>query len=141
MRHFSSVVLLSLVLVHRMPAQPVSVEVDAGRFVRTVNPLLFGLNTARWDESLFPAASDRMLLSCDRDAIAKVRASGVTLLKYPGGNDADAYIWNAPGNNATEMDTDEYLAFCREVDAEPFITVNFNQPPALAAEWVMDQVG
>ncbi len=136
MRHFSSVVLLSLVLVHRMPAQPVSVEVDAGRFVRTVNPLLFGLNTARWDESLFPAASDRMLLSCDRDAIAKVRASGVTLLKYPGGNDADAYIWNAPGNNATEMDTDEYLAFCREVGAEPFITVNFNQPPELAAAWV-----
>jgi hypothetical protein len=117
-------------------AQPVRVEVDGGRVIRPVNPLLYGLNTARWDESLFPGPPDEMLLTCDRDAITKVQRSGITMLKYPGGNDADSYIWNSPGNNAGEMDTDEYLALCRAVGAEPFITINFNQPPALAAEWV-----
>ncbi len=101
-----------------------------------IDPLLYGINTARWDESLFPGPTADLLLSADRDAIAKVRTAGITLLKYPGGNDADAYIWNDPANNATEMDTDEYIAFCRQVGAEPFITINFNASPELAASWV-----
>ncbi len=115
-------------------SQDIHVRADVP--VHDVNPLLLGINTARWDESLFPGPVDEMLLTCDRDAIQKIRASGVTLLKYPGGNDADHYIWNAPGNSASEMDTDEYLALCREVGAEPFITVNFNESPQLAADWV-----
>jgi hypothetical protein len=117
-------------------AQPVAVTVNAGVALYPVNPLLYGINTARWDESLFPGKPDEMLLTCDRDAIAKIKASGITMLKYPGGNDADSYVWNSPDNNATEMNTDEYIALCREVQAEPFITVNFNAPPALAADWV-----
>ncbi|GEM_PF-883635 len=117
-------------------AQPVRLSVDASVVVGDINPLLFGINTARWDESLFPGSSTEMLLSSDRDAIAKIKASGITMLKYPGGNDADHYVWNSPANNASEMDTDEYLALCRETGAEPFITVNFNEPPELAADWV-----
>jgi hypothetical protein len=117
-------------------AQQVAVTVDAGSALHAINPLLYGINTARWDESLFPGTPEEMLLTCDRDAIAKIKASGITLLKYPGGNDADAYIWNSPDNNSTEMNTDEYIALCRAVHAEPFITVNFNAPPALAASWV-----
>ncbi len=119
-----------------LQAQPVHVQVDADRMIRSINPLLYGINTARWDESLFPGPSSEMLLTCDQDAIRKIRASGVTMLKYPGGNDADHYVWNSPSNNPTEMDTDEYLALCRQVGAEPFITVNFNEPPELAAAWV-----
>ena len=129
-------VLLALMLTSLASAQPARVEIDAGRTIRTIHPWLYGINTARWDESLFPGPSNEMLLSADRDAIAKIKASGVTLLKYPGGNDADHYVWNSPANNATEMDTDEYIALCREVGAEPFITVNFNEPFELAAEWV-----
>jgi hypothetical protein len=136
MKIFMLWIVLAVAAASPLAAQPATVDVDAGRTLRTINPLLYGLNTARWDESLFPSLPNRMLLSCDRDALAKVKASGVTMLKYPGGNDADAYVWNSPENNATEMDTDEYLAFCREVGAEPFITINFNHPPELAAAWV-----
>ncbi|MCX6143393.1 MAG: discoidin domain-containing protein [Ignavibacteriales bacterium] len=118
------------------PAQQVKIAIDAGKIVRPINPWLYGINTARWDESLFPGPTDEMLRTADRDAIEKIKASGVTLLKYPGGNDADQYIWNSSANNATEMNTDEYISLCREVGAEPFITVNFNEPPDLAAEWV-----
>jgi hypothetical protein len=116
--------------------QTVHVSIDARHSLRSINPWLYGINTARWDESLFPEPADDMLLSADRDAIEKIKASGVTVLKYPGGNDADQYIWNSASNNATEMDTDEFIALCREVGAEPFITVNFNESPALAAAWV-----
>jgi len=119
-----------------LPAQPVRVDVEVGEAGRWINPFLYGINTARWDESLFPGPAAEMLLTCDRDAIRKIKASGVTMLKYPGGNDADQYVWNSPSNNASEMETDEFLALCREVGAEPFITVNFNESPDLAAAWV-----
>ncbi|MCX6134977.1 MAG: discoidin domain-containing protein [Ignavibacteriales bacterium] len=116
--------------------QTVHVAVEAGTIVTSINPWLYGINTARWDESLFPGPASEMLTTADRDAIGKIKASGITLLKYPGGNDADAYVWNAKSNNASEMDTDEYIELCRAVGAEPFITVNFNEPPELAAAWV-----
>jgi F5/8 type C domain len=127
---------LTLLSIRTASAQHVAVQIDAGRVVRPVNPWLYGINTARWDESLFPGPTNEMLLTCDRDAIAKIKTSGVTVLKYPGGNDADSYVWNSPVNNASEMDTDEYIALCRETGAEPFITINFNEPPGLAAAWV-----
>ncbi len=128
--------LVSLLLTHLLSAQPVRVEIDAGKTIRLINPWLYGINTARWDESLFPGPTSEMLLTADRDAIAKIKASGITLLKYPGGNDADDYVWNSRANHDTEMDTDEYMALCREVGTEPFITVNFNESLELATEWV-----
>jgi hypothetical protein len=134
----SLAVLLVVLMCDGGPArsQTVQISVRAQLSHYPINPFLYGINTARWDESLFPERAENMLLSCDRVAIAKIQASGVTLLKYPGGNDADAYVWNAPDNNPAEMDTDEYLALCRAVGAEPFITINFNAAPQLAADWV-----
>ncbi len=117
-------------------AQSVQLEVDATKPGRTIDRRLYGINTARWDESLFPGFTNEMLLRADHDAIEKVKAAGFTVLKYPGGNDADSYVWDSPDNNAMEMDTDEYIAFCRAVGAEPFITINFNESAELAAEWV-----
>jgi hypothetical protein len=124
------------VVAEDIDAQTVKVVIDATKTLGPINPLLYGINTARWDESLFPGPTDAMLRTCDRDAIEKVSRSGITLLKYPGGNDADSYIWNSPDNSQSEMDTEEYIAFCREVGAQPFITVNFNAAPELAAAWV-----
>ena len=78
-----------------------------------------------------------MLTTADRDAIAKIKASGVTVLKYPGGNDADKYIWNSISNNASEMDTDEYLALCRASRRSTIHHDQFQRASAeLAAEWV-----
>ena len=137
--HHRLLVRLIIVLLSGFTAaisQVAHVSVDAGKGVTTIHPWLYGINTARWDESLFPGPTSEMLLSADRDAIEKIKASGITLLKYPGGNDADQYVWNSKANNASEMNTDEYIALCRAVGAEPFITINFNEPPELAAAWV-----
>jgi hypothetical protein len=131
-----SLSLFLLLVSATVTAQQTRVQIDANKIIHPINPWLYGINTARWDESLFPGPTDEMLLNADRDAIAKIKASGVTLLKYPGGNDADAYVWNSTANNASEMNTDEYIALCRAVGAEPFITVNFNESAELAAEWV-----
>src|SRR5690625_3862395 len=80
---------------HGFAASSVSVGVDVSKVGRKVNPWLYGINTAHWDESLFPGPADEMLLTADREAISLIRDSGVTLLKYPGGNAADSYIWNS----------------------------------------------
>lgn len=101
-----------------------------------VSRMLYGMNVARWDDLLFPAATSQMLLTCDRDAIAKLKDLKPAFLKYPGGNDADSYVWNDPKNADKDMDTEEFLWLARTCEAPGFFTVNFTQPPALAAEWV-----
>lgn len=113
-----------------------AVSVYANEVISVVNPYLYGINTARWDESIFPGPPEDMLLTADRDAIWKIRDAGFTVLKYPGGTDADRYVWNSPGNNPAEMSTDEYAAFLEAIRGAGFITVNFNESPELAAEWV-----
>ena len=117
-------------------SQSVTVKVDASKHISKITPYLYGLNVARWDEDLFPGPAKDMLLDCDRDAIRKVIAGGFTVLKYPGGNDADHYIWNSPDNSAGDMNTDEYAALLNAVGAQGFITINFNESPELAADWV-----
>ncbi len=135
-KYIPALFLFFFVLSVAAEAQTVRVSVDSKKELGKVHELFFGLNVARWDESLFPSPYSDMLLTCDRDAIKKVKDAKIKLLKYPGGNDADAYIWNDKNNNESEMDTDEFAAFCKELGAEGFITINFNQPPSLAAEWV-----
>ena len=129
-------VLTVLLLTLNSYSQTVKVSINAGKHIFNINPYLYGLNVARWDEDLFPGPARDMLLDCDRDAIRKVKEAGFTVLKYPGGNDADHYIWNSPDNSAGEMNTDEYAAFLNAVGAQGFITVNFNASPELAADWV-----
>jgi alpha-L-arabinofuranosidase len=117
-------------------AQTTKIEISVEKELSKINPLLFGMNVARWDESLFPGPGKDKLRTCDRDAINKIIEAKFTLLKYPGGNDADAYIWNNPLNNDSEMDTDEYAELLKCTGTVGFITINFNQPPKLAADWV-----
>lgn len=95
-----------------------------------------------------------------RDVIDKLKEMGVKMLRWPGGNFAGEYCWGdgllpvdmrAPlesytgfetqphsmGYDYHEIDTDDFIALCREIDAEPFITINptWNTPEENAA-WV-----
>lgn len=95
-----------------------------------------------------------------RDVISLLRDMGVTVLRWPGGNFAGEYNWmdgllpvdmRAPfesylgletqphsmGYDDHEVNTDDFIALCREVGAEPFITINpcWNTPQENAA-WV-----
>ena len=113
-----------------------SVAVDAGQVLGPVRPLVFGVNTASWDEQLFPGTGEDWPLRFDQDAVRKVKQAGIRFLRYPGGNDGDRYVFNASVNSALRMDTDEFILFCRLVGAEPSISVNYPAGPQLAAEWV-----
>ena len=107
--------------------------------------------------SLMPAGHFRGMR---RDVIEKLREMGITLLRWPGGNFAGEYCWadgllpsdmRAPlesylgletqprsmGYDYQEINTDDFIALCREIGAEPFITINpaWNSPEENAA-WV-----
>ena len=88
-----------------------------------------------------------------RDLIAAMQAWGPTHLRWPGGNFASSYHWQDgvgdrdlrppyfdPAFELWEpnlVGTDEFVAFCRLVDAEPTLTVNMGDGTAKeAAAWV-----
>ncbi len=94
-----------------------------------------------------------------RDVIARMKEIGIRLLRWPGGNFAGEYHWKdgllprnmrapfqsylgletAPhtlGFDFHEINTDDFIALCREIGAEPFITLNpaWNTPED-SADW------
>ncbi|MBR3504774.1 MAG: hypothetical protein IKO07_11135 [Clostridia bacterium] len=95
-----------------------------------------------------------------RDVIEKMKEIGIRLLRWPGGNFSGEYHWKdgllprnirAPlesylgletqphtlGYDFHEINTDDFVALCREIGAEPFITINpaWNTPEE-SAQWV-----
>ena len=94
------------------------------------------------------------------DVVANLKAIGPKLLRWPGGNFAGEYRWKdgllpvderAPLQAATEIETqpysdgydyheintDDFIALCREVGAEPMMTINLAwSTPEESAEWI-----
>ena len=95
-----------------------------------------------------------------RDVIERLKEISVPLLRWPGGNFAGEYRWKdgilpvdrraglksvtdftlrfTDNYDAHEIGTDEFIALCRELGAEPFITTNasLDDAPQDAADWV-----
>jgi alpha-N-arabinofuranosidase len=88
-----------------------------------------------------------------QDVLAKAKGLRPTILRYPGGTFSKIYhwkdgvgaisqrparpnlIWNGTEDN--HFGTDEFVKYCRELDAAPFITVNMATGTAEeAAQWV-----
>ncbi len=94
------------------------------------------------------------------DVVERIKELGIRLLRWPGGNFAGEYNWKdgllprnmrAPfqsylmletqphtsGYDFHEINTDDFIALCREIGAEPFITLNptWNTPEE-SSEWV-----
>jgi len=87
------------------------------------------------------------------DVIEAVREMTCPILRWPGGNFVSAYHWEdgvGPRENrprrwdpawrveeSNAVGTDEFIAYCRAVDAEPYICINLGTgSPEEAARWV-----
>lgn len=95
-----------------------------------------------------------------RDVVEAMKELGIKVLRWPGGNFAGEFNWmdgllpvdmRAPfqsylgletqphtmGYDYSEINTDDFIALCREIGAEPFITINpcWNTPEENSA-WV-----
>lgn len=100
--------------------------------------------------SLMPADNVRGMR---RDTLAKLKELGGTIYRWPGGNFVSGYDWRdgigdrdrrPPRTNPAwgglehnDFGTDEFIDFCREIHAEPLVTVNTGFGDAYtAAQWV-----
>jgi alpha-L-arabinofuranosidase len=118
-------------LVAAAAPRPFVIEADAGHGLGTLSRELFGSNAAWWNDSL----------AQDQDAIAKLSAAGLTLLRFPGGSDADRYNWKiyeAPTlAEPWSTNTSEFLEILAKTSAGGMMTVNFGSGTAQeAADWV-----
>ncbi len=104
--------------------------------------------------------SDNNFRGMRPDVIAHLKAIGTSLIRWPGGNFAGEYLWRdgllpaderkpsqsfmeietqpyTNGFDYNELGTDDIIALCREIGAEPFFTINpvwFS--PEESAAWV-----
>jgi alpha-N-arabinofuranosidase len=94
------------------------------------------------------------------DVVALLEQIGVTILRWPGGNFVGDYRWQdgllavdergplqafmqpetlpyTLGYDTHEIGTDEFIALCRRIGAEPYLTINLGcESPEQAAAWV-----
>ena len=95
-----------------------------------------------------------------RDVVENLKQIGPRLIRWPGGNFAGEYRWkdgllpadqraplqayteietqpHSDGYDYHEINTDDFIALCREVGAEPLLTINLAwNTPEESAQWV-----
>jgi alpha-N-arabinofuranosidase len=117
-----------------------TIKVDADRVVGTVDRLIFGHFIEHLGRCIYGGVLDEHGEYRDRliDAMRRIRPS---ILRWPGGCFSDGYHWrdgigprnerptrvNLAWHNADESNrfgTDEFVAYCRRIGAEPYICAN-----------------
>lgn len=95
--------------------------------VPAINDGIYGINAALWDGDMLKQAT-----------VDYVKQVNHKVLRYPGGLRADDDHWQEVLTKKDFMvDIDEFLDFCKQVNCEPMITVNFGSgTPQEAAAWV-----
>ncbi|NUQ01784.1 MAG: alpha-N-arabinofuranosidase, partial [Armatimonadetes bacterium] len=133
-------------------------HLDSERTLGEVSPLLFGgfaehLGRCIYEGIYEPGSPQADRHGFRRDVLAALRELGYTTIRWPGGNFVSGYHWQDGVGPATarpkrrdlawqsietnRFGTDEFIAFCRAIEAEPMIAVNLGTG-ALdeAAAWV-----
>ena len=113
------------------PPATIQLTADAGSVVRTMDPRIFGVNTAIWDSQLGTAATCTLLTQ-----------AGIKALRYPGGSASDDYDWyldRSVTNNSFQW-ASPFPTFATQaaaLGAQPYLTVNYGSgTPEEAAAWV-----
>ena len=138
--------------------------VDARRLIGKIDPNIYGFNVehihhdAAEASIVYGAIFDEGSPLSDehgfrKDVIEACKRIKVPMLRWPGGNFASGYHWlNGVGprderprlfelawksEESNRFGTDEFVEFCRLIDAEPWITVNAGSGTAEeACQWV-----
>lgn len=108
-------------------AAEIVVRIDTQHVVAELTPSLWGTNFLFWIDNDAAVASG--------EAVERLKELSIGLLRFPGGTVAQNYDWRTNtlinparwpqnGDGAVATDTDEFIAVCREVGAEPVLVVN-----------------
>lgn len=130
-----------------------TIKVDADRIIGEVDPLIFGHFIEHLGRCIYGGLLDDAG-KIRESLVTAMRRIRPTILRWPGGCFADSYHWrdgvgsmdsrptrvNLAWRNADESNrfgTDEFIAYCRRIGAEPYICANVGSgTPEEAAAWV-----
>lgn len=132
--------------VHAQTAPPEArIKIDTDRTIGEVDPLLFGSFAEHLGRMIYGGIYEEgSPLSDERgfrtDVLEAVKGLGPSILRWPGGNFVSSYDWwdgIGPKDQrpvraelawhdleTNRFGTDEFLAYCEEIGAEPYIAVN-----------------
>ncbi|MCK4300997.1 MAG: alpha-N-arabinofuranosidase, partial [Planctomycetes bacterium] len=134
------------------------IKVDSDRRLGTVSPLIYGQFIEHLGRCIYGGIYEEGSRLSDEagfrtDVMEAVRGLRVPIIRWPGGNFVSAYHWEdgiGPKDErprrwdlawkteeSNRFGTDEFLAYCRKVGAEPYVCVNTGTGTIEeAAQWV-----
>ncbi len=136
------------------PNAPSTISLDTRLTIAPVSPYLFGsflehLGRAIYDGIYQPGSPLSNAHGFRKDVLAEVRALGVPLIRYPGGNFVSGYIWqDGIGPQAqrprildrawdsletNQVGVDEFMAWCKLAGARPLMAVNLGSDTPMNA--------
>lgn len=122
-----------------------TVYIDTNRVIGAISPLLFSGFAEHMGRCIYEGIYDPASPHADehglrRDVLAALRDLNLRAVRYPGGNFLSGYYWEdgiGPKDQrprrrdlawksieTNQFGTDEFLHFCRELNAEPMLGVN-----------------
>jgi alpha-N-arabinofuranosidase len=126
-------------------AEATRVEIDAAQVVARVNPMIFGQFIEQLGRCIYGGVYEEGSPLSDaqgyrKDVLTAVRRLNPPVIRWPGGNFASSYHWEdgvgpkdqRPARFDTawfarepnRFGTNEFIEYCRRVQAEPYLCVN-----------------
>jgi alpha-N-arabinofuranosidase len=129
----------------------VKIEVDAP--LGEASPFLLGQFVEHLERCVYDGIWTKDGSALRQDTVALLKKLQIPMIRYPGGNFASGYHWEDgigpkekrparhdaawQAEDSNLIGTDEFLAFCEEMDIEPYLVVNDGSgTPEEAARWV-----
>lgn len=134
------------------------ISIDLNQPVQKISPLMYGQFIEYLGRCIGGGIYDKNSLLSDengfrKDVLQRVKAMDVPLLRFPGGTVIKIYHWQdgiGPketrpkrknliwgGVNDNQFGTDEFVDYCRQIGAEPFLVINMSTgTPEEASNWV-----
>ena len=130
-----------------------SVEVRCEEITGEIDPRIYGHFVEHLERCVYGGIWTENGERLRADTLDLIRELRPTVVRYPGGNFASGYHWEdgiGPRgqrpprfdkawqvSESNQVGTDEFVQFCRDVGAEPFLVVNDGSgTPQEAARWV-----
>ncbi len=105
------------------------VKVHANKKVSEIDRKIYGVHVSAWNETIY----ERGVMDPEfKRNISKLKPG---FLVYPGGNYGYHFNWKKL-NLPAEMNTDQFLKMKRDLNASAKISLNPDESPQLAADWL-----
>lgn len=137
---------------------PALIKVDLDRRIGRINPNIYGNFTEHLGRCIYGGIYEEGSPLADkdgyrRDVLEAAKGLHIPLLRWPGGNFSSGYNWKDgigpkqtrprrwdtawQAEESNRFGTDEFIAYCRKLGAEPYICVNMGTGTMQdAADWV-----